>query len=437
MCPEYTETELKRLTDEYNRKKEALIKAEKRRKNKSDTDDVLILFMTPMMIIVFLWLLGFTLLVISFILLIWFFYIYVIYITPKKLKKACNKLEYEISTLSISIEKEKREGLIQLKHQKLIKFIDDGDKNLENQNYLIAHQKYKQAIDLANQLENEEIKRKLENKIIHAENEKNREITNQIKRIEKEANKFKDKVKFKNAVLEYQKALKIVNEMFSSDEKKRELKKIKTKINEIYTITIDKSLENANQLRSKKSFVKSIEILNNALEKYKEMYSSPKKDQIKKKIETNFDLTYSDILNERIKRGNKLRKDMKFDNSIRIFKDGLNNVERMYNSSKRSSETSKIKSLIHQAQIAKIKNTILNLGVKFDRLHVDEIAEKCGELEDDIINTALDMIDKKEIYAEYFKSTKSVVFDKQANIDEIDALMEQYKKWEMEGISKK
>ena len=36
-----------------------------------------------------------------------------------------------------------------------------------------------------------------------------------------------------------------------------------------------------------------------------------------------------------------------------------------------------------------------------------------------------------------FKSTKSVVFDKQANIDEIDALMEQYKKWEEEGISKK
>jgi len=47
------------------------------------------------------------------------------------------------------------------------------------------------------------------------------------------------------------------------------------------------------------------------------------------------------------------------------------------------------------------------------------------------------MIDKKEIYAEYFKSTKSVFFDKQANIDEIDALMEQYKKWEEEGISKK
>jgi len=441
---DFKERELKRLTDKYQRKNEDLIKAEERRKDASIYGVILIallgLIYPGYIIIYVLIIIPFGVIgifVYGFLWSMWFFYIYVIYGTPKKLKRACNKLKREIFTLSESIEIEKKEGLIQLNHQKLIKFIDDGDKNLENQNYLIAHQKYKQAIDLANQLENEEIKRKLENKIKHAENEKNREIINQIKQIEKEANKFKDKVKFKNAVLEYQKALKKVNEMFSSNEKKRELKKIKTKINEIYTKTINKSLENANQLRSKKSFDKSIEILNNALEKYKEMYSTPKKYQIKKKIETNFDLTHSDIINERIERGNKLRKDMKFDNSIRIFRDGLNIAEKMYNSSKRSSETSKIKSLIHQAQIAKIKNTILNLGVKFDRLHVAEVAEKCGESEDDIINTALDMIDKKEIYAEYFKSTKSVVFDKQANIDEIDALMEQYKKWEEEGISKK
>jgi len=47
------------------------------------------------------------------------------------------------------------------------------------------------------------------------------------------------------------------------------------------------------------------------------------------------------------------------------------------------------------------------------------------------------MINKKEIYAEYFKSTKSVVFDKQTNIAEIDALMDQYKKWEAKDIGKK
>lgn len=85
----------------------------------------------------------------------------------------------------------------------------------------------------------------------------------------------------------------------------------------------------------------------------------------------------------------------------------------------------------------KIKSLILKLAIKYDRLHIAEIAEKCGEPEDCIIVVSQDMIKEKEIYAEYFKSTKSVVFDKQANIDEIDALMEQYKKWEEKGIGKK
>jgi len=143
------------------------------------------------------------------------------------------------------------------------------------------------------------------------------------------------------------------------------------------------------------------------------------------------------MINDIIENGNRLRKDMEFDNSINIFKDALKIANKFYNSNKKNNRISKLNNLIYQAQIAKIKNTILSLGVKFDRLHVSEIAEKCNESDEYIINTALDMINKKEIYAEYFQSTKSVVFDKQANIDEIDALMEQYKKWEKEGIGKK
>lgn len=47
------------------------------------------------------------------------------------------------------------------------------------------------------------------------------------------------------------------------------------------------------------------------------------------------------------------------------------------------------------------------------------------------------MTRNNEIYAEYFESSKAVVFNQQANIKEIDKLMEQYKQWEEEGISKK
>jgi len=47
------------------------------------------------------------------------------------------------------------------------------------------------------------------------------------------------------------------------------------------------------------------------------------------------------------------------------------------------------------------------------------------------------MIENREIYAQYFSSTKSVAFNLQANIDEIDKLMDTYKDWEEEKVGKK
>jgi len=47
------------------------------------------------------------------------------------------------------------------------------------------------------------------------------------------------------------------------------------------------------------------------------------------------------------------------------------------------------------------------------------------------------VITNKEIYATYFRSSKSLAFDLQANIDEIDKLMSTYKDWEEEKVEKK
>ena len=47
------------------------------------------------------------------------------------------------------------------------------------------------------------------------------------------------------------------------------------------------------------------------------------------------------------------------------------------------------------------------------------------------------MIVNKEIYTEYFQNSKSVAFNQQANIDEIDKLMETYKEWEDSEEGKK
>lgn len=59
----------------------------------------------------------------------------------------------------------------------------------------------------------------------------------------------------------------------------------------------------------------------------------------------------------------------------------------------------------------KIKKTILDLGTRFPRLQVAEIAEECEiDMDQLIIDIIEEMIDNKEIYAKFFKSTKSVYF---------------------------
>jgi ABC-type iron transport system FetAB permease component len=85
-----------------------------------------------------------------------------------------------------------------------------------------------------------------------------------------------------------------------------------------------------------------------------------------------------------------------------------------------------------------IRQTILDLGTKFTRLDVREISEKCEYYNSDsIIKVLNSMISNKEIYAEFFKSSKTVSFDQQANIDEIDELMAVFKDWEDDQITKK
>lgn len=85
-----------------------------------------------------------------------------------------------------------------------------------------------------------------------------------------------------------------------------------------------------------------------------------------------------------------------------------------------------------------IKQTIMDLGTKFATLQVMDIAEK-SKIHDEalVIETVLEMIENKEIYAEYFTGSKSIAFNLQANIDEIDGLMKAYEEWERDKVDKK
>ena len=83
-----------------------------------------------------------------------------------------------------------------------------------------------------------------------------------------------------------------------------------------------------------------------------------------------------------------------------------------------------------------IKKTILDLGTKFTRLETREISEKSGYDSDSIVKVLNSMISNEEIYAEYFKSSKTVSFDQRVNIDEIDELMALFRSWEEDHYEK-
>ncbi|TFF88964.1 MAG: hypothetical protein EU550_00215 [Promethearchaeota archaeon] len=98
----------------------------------------------------------------------------------------------------------------------------------------------------------------------------------------------------------------------------------------------------------------------------------------------------------------------------------------------------KVNDLMNFCKILEIKDFLLDKGTQYSIIKIEEIMERINiDKEDIIISTINSMINKKEIYAEYFKSTKSLKFDKRVNIREIDKLIEVYKKWEMDGIGKR
>ena len=83
-----------------------------------------------------------------------------------------------------------------------------------------------------------------------------------------------------------------------------------------------------------------------------------------------------------------------------------------------------------------IKKTVLELGIEYANLEVREISEACNVNKMAIIDTIQEMIENNEIHAEYFKSSKTVAFNKQANIEEIDNLMAMYQGWDEDKGSK-
>jgi len=89
-------------------------------------------------------------------------------------------------------------------------------------------------------------------------------------------------------------------------------------------------------------------------------------------------------------------------------------------------------------KIAKIKRVILDLSTKITRLQLVDIIERTNIENHDLIKqTALEMLENREVFGDFFTSTNSLVFDQNANIKEFDNLLDKFKEWEDKEIQKK
>jgi len=84
-----------------------------------------------------------------------------------------------------------------------------------------------------------------------------------------------------------------------------------------------------------------------------------------------------------------------------------------------------------------IKQAILTLGQKEGRLEISEISNNCNEKKRLVKAVAKNMIEKDNFDAEYFKSSNSIVFNRQIVNKEIDDLLKVYQEWEEEKKEKR
>jgi hypothetical protein len=84
-----------------------------------------------------------------------------------------------------------------------------------------------------------------------------------------------------------------------------------------------------------------------------------------------------------------------------------------------------------------IKKILLDLGTQYSRLEIVDIAEKSSLNREKVERVVIEMLNKKELYGEYLAPKKIIEFNVELNIEEIDSLLEIYKKWENQVFFKK
>lgn len=84
-----------------------------------------------------------------------------------------------------------------------------------------------------------------------------------------------------------------------------------------------------------------------------------------------------------------------------------------------------------------IKKVLLDLGIQYSQLEIVDIAEKSSMNREKVERVVIEMLNKKEFYGEYLAKKKIIEFNVELNNEEIDNLLEIYKKWEDKAYYKK
>jgi len=261
----------------------------------------------------------------------------------------------------------------------------------------------------------------------------------EIKRIEEyEVQKLKQlKEKINKAIRlregkHYEAAVNWLNNAFffaknlrDEDKINKEQARILNHKEEIYCEKIQIEIDRAIALKESKKFEESVQLLNQILLYVSEIEVKNKteeKERIAHYINNFIDETYQELIDYQMSEANKIRNQLTFDEALDNLNNILNMLENIKNTSIQNQKRAEIKNEINTIKAAKIKNAILDLGSKFGRLQVIEIAEECGESIDLIVSTVKEMIEGEEIYAKYFESSQAVAFDQQQIRENLNSL---------------
>jgi hypothetical protein len=87
-------------------------------------------------------------------------------------------------------------------------------------------------------------------------------------------------------------------------------------------------------------------------------------------------------------------------------------------------------------EAAIVKRKIIEYGRKIARLKIKDISEKSNVDTSTVYRILNEMIKNQEIYADYFRSSKTAAFNQIANLQNIDSLLKLYEDWEHQKLKK-